>query len=223
MPEFLVLAGLPGSGKGTQSTYLEKRHGFVRVSCGDLFRRHVKSGTPFGLKAAGYIAKGELTPDEETSEMFLNELSGRLSDRLVVIEGFPRTLSQAEEFSSFVSRAKSVLLGMLLLQVPKEKLLKRIQARRVCVKCGRAYTLDTTTEPTTQLCPVDGGALDTRSDDRTDIVEHRLHFYQAAEAPVIDFFAARGLVASVNGDGPPDSVSLRVSQGLAELRFRVVS
>lgn len=207
MKNTFLLFGLPGAGKGTQSQILAKRFGLQHISCGDLFRWHVKNNSEFGKRARTYIERGELTPDSETTTMFFEHLVQRHLSKTLIIEGFPRTLPQTAALESFIAANDGHIKQAILLEARVEELVKRISGRRVCPMCGRIYNLYNTPYQKLEICDTDGVALETRTDDREELVRHRLHTYFATENPVWGYFSAKSLLIKINATRPIEVVS----------------
>jgi adenylate kinase len=204
----LVLLGKPGAGKGTQAALLSQHYGVVHLSTGDVFRAAVSQGTPVGLEVQVYMDTGELVPDEivirVVDEYFAE--GGPLEDGFI-LDGFPRTLPQAEEL-------ERVLIGhpldiVLDIEVPTETILDRIAGRRVCVSCGATYHVNA--RPSTDwTCDVCGGDVVQRDDDTEEAVATRLAVYARQTVPIIDFYEKLGKLVVVNGDGNGDEVQERL-------------
>lgn len=209
MSRYFLLQGLPGSGKGTQAEALRRHLGIGNISCGDLFRRHVRDGTTFGVKAREYIAKGELTPDAETCNMVIEHLSG-LQIQFIILEGFPRTLQQAARFGEFIYATQAIISRVILLSVDRSELALRLSSRYICTSCGKIY--NTISAPPTRpgVCNVEGASLYQRTDDKAELVLHRLDYYSNAEAPVMSYYQERGLLSTVDANGPEDIVTQRL-------------
>jgi adenylate kinase len=207
MKNTFLLFGLPGSGKGTQSQILAQRFGWQHISCGEIFRWHVKNNSEFGQRARTYIERGELTPDSETTTMFFEHLVQRDLSKTLIIEGFPRTLPQTAALESFIAANDGHIKQAIFLEAGVEELVKRISGRRVCPMCGRIYNLYYTPNQKLEICDTDGVGLETRTDDKEELVRHRLHTYFATESPVWGYFSAKSLLIKINATRPIEVVS----------------
>jgi adenylate kinase len=203
-PLRLVIFGRQGAGKGTQSTLLAEHYGSVHISTGDMLREAVAAGTEFGRKAKEFMDAGQLLPDD----VMLGVVEERLQqadvlERGFLLDGFPRTIPQAEALLDLAS----VDLA-LDLDVPEDVVLERMSNRRVCENCGRIYSVDDLDGAT--ACAVCGGALVQRDDDRPEAIAKRLKAYAEQTVPTIRWFDDRALLLVVDGLGSPDEVSKRV-------------
>lgn len=200
----LVLLGKQGAGKGTQANRLADHYGVIDIATGDLFRAAAREGTTFGLEAQRYMEKGELVPDEITVGV-VEEILVR--DQTVqkgfVLDGFPRTVRQAEELERVLGAEALDLV--IDLDVPTEIVVRRIAGRRVCVSCGATYHVDA---PPKQdwTCDVCGGEVLQRDDDTEDAVMRRLELYEVRTLPLIQFYRRKGTLAHVDGTGESDDV-----------------
>lgn len=200
----LVLLGKQGAGKGTQAHRLAGHYGISHLSTGDMFRAQAAQGTAFGLEAKRYMDAGDLVPDEIVIGVIEECLApgGPLADGFV-LDGFPRTLPQAKELDRVLH---DVPLDLTInLEVPREIVLDRIAARRVCENCQRVYHLNM--PPTNNwTCDTCGGHVRQRDDDTEEAVERRLELYERETMPIIDFYQERGLLVTVDGVGEGDEV-----------------
>jgi adenylate kinase len=206
----LVLLGKQGAGKGTQAARFAERYGIAHVATGDLFRAAAAAGTPAGREAEQYMNRGDLVPDELTlrivDERFAED---GLADQGFVLDGFPRTLPQAEKLEDVLDgRPVDVVIN---LDVPTEIVLDRIAGRRICEKCGTTYHVSA---PPTQnwTCDVCGGQVVQREDDTEDAVMRRLELYEKETVPIIDFYRKLGKLVVVDGTGTGDEVFERLVQ-----------
>nr|WP_275994287.1 nucleoside monophosphate kinase [Argonema antarcticum] len=208
--------GLPGSGKGTQAQRLAEKFGLQHISCGDLFRLHIKSNSEFGQKATTYISRGELTPDKETTMMFLEHLAQQALSNTFVIEGFPRTLPQAAAIESFITAKDGYIKQAIFLDVEVEELVKRISGRRICPICGHIYNLYYFPPQQLEICEIDGALLERRTDDKEQLVRHRLHTYLVTESPVWEYFRTKSLLTKIDAMRPIEEVSSDICQILSD-------
>jgi adenylate kinase len=208
----LVLLGKPGSGKGTQSTMLSNHYGVEHLSTGDIFRAAVAEGTPTGLEVKRFMDTGELVPDEIVIRVVDEHFAegGPLTERFI-LDGFPRTLVQAEELEKVLGQHGHPLDLVLDLEVPTEIILDRIAGRRVCVNCGASYHVNK--RPSVGwTCDVCGGDVVQRDDDTEDAVARRLSVYEQQTVPIIDFYRQLGKLVVVDGVGNGDEVYERLQK-----------
>jgi adenylate kinase len=206
----LVLLGRQGAGKGTQCVRMARHPVVPHISTGDMLRAAVREGSPFGLKAKEYMDAGNLLPDD----VMIGIVAERLSrpdarTRGWILDGFPRTVAQAESLLDITAARRKPLDSVVNLEVPRELVLERLAARRACEDCGANYS---TAVPPTQpwICDVCGGKVVQRSDDTEEAINRRLDLYDTQTAPLIEFFRDRRLLAEVDGVGAPDDVAERV-------------
>lgn len=194
----IVLLGPPGAGKGTQAALLAERLGLQHISTGEILREEVELKTELGKKAKAYMDRGELVPDELVIEM----LRGRLdSDSGFILDGFPRTVSQAEALEGMVR-----LDRVLNIRLSEEEVVRRLSARRVCKGCGRNYNLIFNPPKVEGRCDACGGELFQRDDDKPEVIRRRYQVYEAETAPLKDFYRKRGLLVEVEGARPIEAV-----------------
>ncbi len=213
----IILLGAPGAGKGTQAKLISKTFGIPQISTGDLLRENVAKATPLGVIAKGLMGKGNLVPDQ----LVLDMISGRLRDadccRGFILDGFPRTVPQAEWLDDFLERerqscndtgAKAACAApvVIQLQVDYDKIFKRIAGRRSCPSCGRIYNVYFQPPKVEGLCDVEGATLICRPDDREDVVKQRLKSYEQETLPLVGYYSARGRLVTVDGDQPVEEV-----------------
>jgi adenylate kinase len=213
----LVLLGAPGAGKGTQAVGLAADLGAPHVSTGELFRAHLGEGTPLGLEAEGYMSRGELVPDEVVIGMVRERLAEPDASEGIVLDGFPRTVVQAEALDAMLEEANQPAPRALLLDVPRGSLMARLTGRRVCRAEGHVYHIDFNPPQSPGVCDLDGSELYQRDDDTPDTVRNRLDVYDRETAPVVEFFDTRGRLITVDGNAAPTEVGLRVRAAVAAL------
>jgi adenylate kinase len=204
----LVLLGKQGAGKGTQAKWLSDHYGITHVSTGDMFRAQAAQGTAFGLEAKRYMDAGELVPDEIVLGVIEECLApgGPLGEGFV-LDGFPRTLLQAQELDRVLGAHGLDLT--IDLEVPREIVLDRIAGRRVCANCGTPYHVNSPPK-VNWTCDACGGPVQQRADDTEEAVERRLELYERETVPIIDYYRKRGLLAVVDGVGEGDEVFERL-------------
>ena len=197
----IILLGAPGAGKGTQAVRLAERYSIPHISTGDIFRSNIKEQTPIGIVAKSYIDKGQLVPDEVTIQIVKERLEKDDCKNGYLLDGFPRTVLQAEALDTF-----SKVEAVVNVDVPLGKLLKRITGRRVCAKCGESYHVDYLEGKTT--CAKCGAELIQRADDNETTVSARLEVYEKQTAPLIEYYAQKGVLKTVDGDGDKMTVTM---------------
>jgi adenylate kinase len=212
----IILLGAPGAGKGTQAKLMSKTFGIPQISTGDLLRENVAKGTTLGMAAKALMNKGELVPDEMVQDMVAGRLREPDTDRGFILDGFPRTVPQAEWLDSFLEReceGKDAALKaacappvVIQLQVDYGKLFERIAGRRSCPTCGRIYNVYLQPPKVEGICDVDGAQLTCRPDDREDVVKERLKAYERQTLPLVDYYSSRGRLVTVDGDQPVEEV-----------------
>lgn len=211
-PVFLILLGPPMSGKGTQAARLSKTLGVPQISSGDLFRDNIKNKTALGQEAKAYIERGDLVPDEITIGMVAERLGRPDAAGGALLDGFPRTIPQAEELDRILDDLNASLTGVLSISVPVEELVKRASGRRICRSCGKSYHLTFNPPAEAGICDVDGGELYQRDDDLPDTVRQRLEVYQGQTSPLADYYRKRGNLREINGDQPIDKVAADIAE-----------
>ena len=202
----LVLIGPPGAGKGTQAKFIHKQFGIPQISTGDILRKAVSDHTVLGEKASVYIQAGNLVPDDLMLDMVTERLSADDCTKGYILDGFPRTVPQAEGLETSLKGLGSQLDRVLYLSVPEEALIQRLTGRQTCRECGSLYHLvfDPPRQP--GICDDCRGELYQREDDREDIIAARLETYKAQTAPLIDFYHERGLLTEIDGVGRAENV-----------------
>jgi adenylate kinase len=210
----IVLLGAPGSGKGTQAERLQVRYGIPQIATGDILRAEMAAGTLLGMKAKGFVNVGQLVPDD----VIVGIMEGRLAEKDAasgfILDGFPRSIPQAEGLSKILETVGGRLDAVLKLDVSKRVLLDRMTSRRVCGSCGAVYNLATILPATPGRCDRCGGELVQREDDTEETVRRRLNVYEAATAPLIDYYDARGLLVIIHGEDPAEEVAQEIERAL---------
>ena len=198
----LVLLGAPGAGKGTQAALIKERYGLAHVSTGDIFRENLKNSTPLGLEAKKYMDAGQLVPDETVMKMVGEKLAEFADDEGFMLDGFPRTVAQAEFLDG-----KTKLDGVILFNVDDEAIVRRLSSRAVCKDCGNV-----TTRLEHDKCPSCGGELYTRDDDNETTVRSRLKVFHEQTEPLIKFYRDKDLLLEVDAGQKPEKVFACVAE-----------
>jgi adenylate kinase len=206
MGTVVVLLGPPGSGKGTQAKRLVEELGIPHVSSGDLFRHHLSEGTELGKRANSYMEKGELVPDDVTVDMVIDRISRPDCEEGVILDGFPRTLTQAEALDRELKRRGQRITIAPLIKVRDEEVTRRLTARRVCEDCGAVYNLIFNPPEAEGVCDLCGGDLYQREDDNPETVRHRLYTYYKETSPLIGYYFARDLLVEIDGEQTVEEV-----------------
>ncbi|REJ36423.1 MAG: adenylate kinase, partial [Bacillota bacterium] len=201
----LVMLGLPGAGKGTQGELLAQRLGIPRISTGDMFRAALKSDTELGRRVKAYVERGELVPDHLTVALVEERLAQPDARSGFVLDGFPRTVPQAQALDEKLLAAGRPLHAAIYINVPQEVAIRRIASRRVCSQCGATYSQDQVAEA--GVCPACGGPLVQRPDDSEETARHRLQVYLAQTHPVVEYYRRAGILVEVERhEGNPGGV-----------------
>lgn len=196
----LLIMGPPGAGKGTQAEMLVKELAITHISTGDMFRAAIKEGTEMGRKAKEYMDRGELVPDEVVVGMVKDRLQKPDCQKGFLLDGFPRTLAQAEALDETLRSMGIQLDGVINITVPRDRLMARLTGRRVCRNCGATYHILFNPPKVEGKCNACGGELYQRSDDNEEAVANRLDVYEAQTRPLIDYYTKKGLLININGD-----------------------
>lgn len=212
-PINLVVLGKQGAGKGTQSQRLCEIYGLIHVSTGDILRAAVKAGTPLGLEVKSVLDAGALVSDDLVNRLVEERLAAPDAAPGAVLDGFPRTLAQAEALEGILGEAGIALV--INVDVPDELVIARLSSRRLCQECGTIYK-DTDPSAISGTCENCGGDVVQRSDDRPEAIQKRLELFERDTHPLLDFYGARGLVVTVNGDQAVDQVTADIRAALAE-------
>ena len=195
----IIMLGAPGAGKGTQAKMLAEKYGIPHISTGDIFRANIKGGTELGQKAKSYIDKGELVPDEVTIGMLLDRIAQDDCKNGYVLDGFPRTIPQAESLTEALKSQGDRIDFALNIDVPDEAIIKRMSGRRACPKCGATYHIVYAAPKTENICDKCGTELIIRSDDKPETVKDRLNVYHQQTEPLIAYYKTTGVLREVDG------------------------
>ena len=210
----LVLLGPPGAGKGTQAKRLAARFGIPQVSTGDILRKAVKDGTELGKQAGPIMAAGKLVPDDLVVGIVRDRLLQPDAATGFILDGFPRTIPQAEKLEQALASFKRKLEAVISLEVPIDTLVERISGRRSCPRDGSVYHVVQNPPRREGFCDLCGASLVQREDDKPEAVRTRMQAYAADTAPLRDFYARRGLLRVVDGVGAPEAIEAAVVAAL---------
>lgn len=210
----MVLLGPPGAGKGTQAALICKHLGIPHISTGDMFRQAIKEGTELGRQAEKYLQSGGLVPDDVTIGLIQERLSQSDCRQGFLLDGFPRTVAQAEALDAWLAGRKEKLDAVIDIEVPREELMARLTGRRVCRQCGATYHLQYNPPAEAGKCDVCGGELIQRADDTAATVGKRLDVYNEQTAPLITYYRQRGLLKEIEGSGDIAAVSRAIGAAL---------
>jgi len=213
----IILMGAPGSGKGTQARFLMEEYGMVQVSTGDIFRENIKNKTEMGVKVKALIDAGNLVPDEITVEMLSNRIKQDDCKSGFILDGFPRTVAQAEALDKMLADMSLKLDAVILIDVPDSELVKRVCGRFTCSKCGEGYHDEFKKPVKENVCDKCGaeGAFTRRADDNEESVKTRLTAYHNQTAPILPFYESKGILKSIDGTKAMDDVNTAIRGILA--------
>ncbi|RMD81828.1 MAG: adenylate kinase [Candidatus Dadabacteria bacterium] len=212
----IVLLGAPGTGKGTQGARLREAYGVPHVSTGDMLREAVDRGTELGRQAKEYMETGRLVPDSLVLELVGERLAREDCRRGFLLDGFPRTVAQAEALEQMLGERGLGLDHVVSLSVEDDEIVERLSGRRVCPECGRLYHIKFSPPARDSSCDACGAELVVRDDDREETIRRRLEVYRRETAPLFAFYAERGLLREVDGSGAPDVVWQRIEAALGK-------
>ena len=212
----IIMLGAPGAGKGTQADIIANRYGIPHISTGDIFRANLKEGTELGKKAQVYMDRGDLVPDELTVEMLLDRVANEDCKKGYVLDGFPRTIPQAEVLDKELSAKGEAVDYCINVDVPDENIVTRMSGRRSCPKCGAIYHIVHIKPDKEGICDKCGTALTQREDDREETVRKRLAVYHEQTAPLIDYYEKKGLLRTVDGTRDMKKVTEQIESVLKD-------
>jgi adenylate kinase len=220
LPELnVILLGPPGSGKGTQGERLQEDFRLPYYATGDILRAAVKEGSGVGKQAKEYMDRGDLVPDEVIIGVIAERIQGEEASDGFILDGFPRTLPQAEALDSKMSELRRVITGVLLIEVPEEEILRRLGGRRTCEENpSHIYHLEFDPPMQEGVCDIDGAKLIVRDDDKPEVIKNRLLQYREKTEPLVAYYDERGILNRVDGKQSPDEVEERIHGIIATLR-----
>ena len=200
------MLGAPGAGKGTQAKRIAEKFGIPHISTGDIFRANIKNGTELGKEAKKYMDEGQLVPDELTVRLLLDRVKDDDCSKGYVLDGFPRTIPQAEVLDSELTKLNEKVDYAIDVDVPDENIVKRMSGRRACLKCGATYHLEYLKPEKDGICDKCGSELVLRDDDKPETVNKRLKVYHEQTQPLIDYYSKKQILHTVDGTVDPDDV-----------------
>ena len=215
----LVLLGPPGAGKGTQAERLVEDFGLPYYSTGIILREAVEAQSELGRRAKAYMDAGELVPDDLINEVIADRLDSGQADDGFLLDGFPRTIGQAEMLEKTLEGRSRELSGVLLIDAPDDEVVRRLSGRRTCAKGGHVYHVEFDPPKNEGICDQDGSRLIQRDDDKPETVRKRLSVYHDQTEPLIEWYEDRGLLRRFEGTRPPDEVHDRIRATLAATRL----
>ncbi|WP_163539067.1 adenylate kinase [Gracilibacillus sp. YIM 98692] len=213
----LILMGLPGAGKGTQAEKIVEKYQIPHISTGDMFRLAIKEGTELGQKAKSYMDEGALVPDEVTIGIVKDRLSKEDCQKGFLLDGFPRTLAQAEALDELLTDMNQTIDYVIHVDVPQEDLVERLTGRRICPKCGATYHVIFNPPAKEGICDKDGETLIQREDDQPGTVKNRLKVNLEQTQPMLDYYANKGDLATINGSQEIDQVFNEIDEKLRNI------
>ena len=220
MPELnLVLLGPPGSGKGTQGERLQEDFRLPYYATGDILRAAVREGTELGKTAKEYMDRGDLVPDEVMVGLIAERVSRSEAADGFILDGFPRTITQAEALDARLEELDRKLTAAVLIEVSDDEVVRRLGGRRTCVREGHIFHVEFDPPKNEDICDICGARLEIREDDKPEVVRHRLEQYHSKTEPLVAHYEASGLLRRVDGSLEPDDVNDRIRALLATLRM----
>ena len=211
-----VLLGPPGAGKGTQAVRLVEKYNVPQISTGDIFRRNIKEGTELGKKAQEYMNAGQLVPDELVVDLVKDRLMQDDCKNGYLLDGFPRTIFQAEELDKFLAEQGQKLDAVINFEVGYDTLIERLTGRRVCKACGAGYHVKNMPPAKEGVCDVCGGELEQRKDDTRETAVNRISVYEESTAPLIGYYRETGALKNFNAEKDPDELLKEIVAELGE-------
>jgi adenylate kinase len=212
----VVLLGPPGAGKGTQAKLLREKFEACQVSTGDILRKAVADQSPLGKEASAYIKRGDLVPDSLIVKLVAERLKEKDCAPGFILDGFPRTIPQAQSLEGILKKMGLGLQSVLLVEVPHRIIVERLAGRRTCKNCGALYHLNFNPSTRENICDRCGGELLQRDDDREETISARLKVYDNQTAPLVDYYRQRGILREIDGVGKVEDIQNRVLKALGD-------
>ncbi len=203
---YLILLGAPGAGKGTQAKMIMKKYDIPQISTGDILRNEVSEQTALGKKAKDIMERGELVSDDIILSMVENRIAKPDCQNGFILDGFPRTIPQAEGLDEIIRKNPRINLKVVEIVVPEEKIISRLTSRRVCSNCGKDYNLNLNPPPPDGRCTVCGGEIIQRDDDKESTIRNRLKVYRQQTEPLVDYYSNKGILFRIDGQRPVNQV-----------------
>jgi len=205
-----IFLGPPGSGKGTQALEISKKLNVPHIATGDMFRKHLKENTPLGVSAKQFMDKGALVPDDLVIRMLLERISHSDCEPGFLLDGFPRTVPQAEALSAALEKLGKRLEHAINFSIKPEKLIARLSGRRTCTQCGMMYHVDSKPTKSAGICDSCGGKVVQRDDDHENVIRSRLQVYDLQTSPLIGYFDSFGLLRTIEADQSPSEITPKI-------------
>ena len=202
----IIMLGAPGAGKGTQAKMIADKYHLPHISTGDIFRANIKEGPELGKQAKEYMDRGALVPDELTVKILLDRVSADDCKNGYVLDGFPRTIPQAEVLDEALTKLGDAVDLAINVEVPDESIVRRMSGRRACLKCGATYHIEHIPPKKEGICDVCGEALVQRDDDKPETVQKRLTVYHEQTAPLIEYYGNKKILKEVDGTKDMEAV-----------------
>jgi adenylate kinase len=215
----LILLGPPGAGKGTQAERLREDFDLAYIATGDILRKAVADGTELGQKAKAYMDNGDLVPDEIIIGVILEEVESGAAQDGFLLDGYPRTVEQADALATALGRLDRQLTAVLCISVPDDEVVRRLSGRRMCAKSGHVYNIHTDPPKHDEVCDQDGSRLVQRDDDREETVRKRLAVYHRQTSPLVRYYEERDLLRRFDGTRSPTEVHDHIRATIATLRL----
>jgi adenylate kinase len=210
----VVLVGAPGAGKGTQAKFIAQHFSIPAISTGDIFRANLTAQTPLGIEAKRYMDAGDLVPDEVTIGIVRDRLSREDAAEGFLLDGFPRTVPQAEALNEMLADLGRPLDAVLELQVDDQEVVRRLSGRRTCRKCGHIWHVEFDPPSVEGICDTCGGELFQRDDDKPETIQRRLDVYNEQTAPLVGFYREQGLLRTIVATGQVDEITMLAIKAL---------
>lgn len=212
----IIMLGAPGAGKGTQAKKIADKYSIPHISTGDIFRANIKNGTELGKKAKTYMDQGLLVPDELVVDLVVDRLKQEDCENGCVLDGFPRTIPQAEALDKALEAAGQSVDYAINVEVPDENIVNRMSGRRACVGCGATYHIVYAPTKVENICDACQGELILRDDDKPETVQKRLNVYHEQTQPLIDYYTKKNILVEVDGTVDIDDVFAAIVKVLGE-------